>query len=91
MLRNELVIAVRAFGPDYGHGGVIKRIGTGEVPVTGLGLTGSLLPLLHPATFRMVTSTFPYWSTELMKTCRNPTMVTLVVPLGFIEITVLSS
>jgi hypothetical protein len=40
------------------HGGVIKRIGTGEEPVTGLPV--ALVPLPQPATFRTVTSTLPH-------------------------------
>jgi len=63
------------------YGWVINRTGTGEVPNTGEALV--LLP--HPATFITVTFMFPVGlllSTLLMKTCRNPTMVTGVVPGG---------
>jgi hypothetical protein len=57
------------------YGGVIKRTGTGEFAVIAVP-TGVVFPLPHPATFSTVTSTFPYWSAALMKTWRNPTIVT---------------
>ena len=61
------------------YGGVINRTGTGEVPNTG----EALVLLLHPATFITVTFMFPEaLSALLMKTCRNPTIVTAVVPGG---------
>ena len=53
--------------------GVIKRIGTGDVPDAGLG--GFVAALLHPATFSTVTLKLPSELTWLMKTCRNPTIV----------------
>lgn len=40
-------------GTDYG--GVIRRIGTGEVPEMGV----AVALLLHPATFNTVTFRFP--------------------------------
>jgi hypothetical protein len=44
----------------FGHGGVIKRIGTGEEPVTAVPTASGPVPLLHPATFSTVTSTLPH-------------------------------
>src|ERR1700688_993715 len=57
------------------HGGVIRRTGTGEVPVNAV--PDALLP--HPETFITVTFTLPKLSTLLMNTCRKPMIVTLVV------------
>src|ERR1700722_13564996 len=71
---------------NYGAGGVIRRTGTGEEPVTGLELTALPAPLLHPATFKTVTFTSPYSSTPLMKTWRNPTIVTWLVPIPLIAL-----
>ena len=59
----------------------MSRTGTGEEPNTGLPTKFGPWPLLHPATFSTVTSTLPWLSTPLMKTCRNPTIVTGVCPL----------
>lgn len=53
--------------------GVIKRIGTGEVPGAGTGVVDALL--LQPATFSTVTLRLPSSLAWLMKTCRNPTIV----------------
>jgi hypothetical protein len=50
-------------------------MGTGEVPDT-VGVE-SVAVLLHPATFSTVTLMLPVVvSIPLMKTCKNPTMVT---------------
>ena len=43
--------------PSCNYGGVINRIGTGEVPDAGIG--GFVAVLLHPATFSTVTSRLP--------------------------------
>ena len=56
------------------YGGVINRTGTGELPV--IGLFAGVTPLPQPATFITVTSRLPFEFTRLMKTCKNPTMVT---------------
>ncbi len=62
----------------------MSRTGTGEVPETAL-LEVGLVPLPQPATLRTVTLTelLPVL-TELMKTCRNPMMVTNFVPVPVI-------
>ncbi len=57
---------------------MIKRTGTGDDPVTGFEEV-VFVPLPQPATFKTVTFTFPYGFVALMKTCRNPMMVTGVV------------
>jgi len=64
----------------YGDGGVIRRIGTGEVPLSGE-LTG-VVPFPQPLTFITVTFMLPLASTTLMKTCKKPMMVTGVVVPG---------
>src|ERR1700693_5409169 len=61
------------------HGGVIRRTGTGEVPVNAV--PDPLLP--QPDTFITVTFTLPKLLFKLllllMNTCRKPMIVTLVV------------
>ncbi len=61
----------------------MSRTGTGEVPETAAPV--ELVPLPQPAALRTVTLTelLPV-STELMKTCRNPMIVTELVPLPLI-------
>ena len=59
--------------PACAYGGVINRIGTGDVPDAGIG--GFVAVLLHPATFSTVTLRLPLEFAWLMKTCRNPTIV----------------
>src|SRR5438309_11347467 len=61
------------------YGGVIRRTGTGEDPVTA-GPVG-LLPFPQPVTLSTVTLLFPFTSTALMNTWRNPMKVTAVVEL----------
>jgi len=53
----------------------MSRTGTGEVPETAVAV--GLVPLPQPATLRTVrlTELLPVL-TELMKTCRNPMIVT---------------
>ena len=59
------------------YGGVIRRTGTGEDPVTA-GPVG-LVPFPQPFTLSTVTLLLPYTSTALMNTWRNSTNVTGVV------------
>ena len=68
----------------------MSRTGTGEVPETTV-LEVGLVPLPQPATLRTVTLTelLPV-STELMKTCRNPMIVTELVPLELMMLLALS-
>jgi len=51
----------------------MRRIGTGEVPVTGLPV--GFVPLPQPLTLSTVRLLLPFTSTALMNTCKNPTNV----------------
>ena len=64
---------------SHDYGCVIRRTGTGDVPVRAVPVAA----LPQPATFITVTFRLPFSSTKLMKTCRNPMTVTVVVPVGF--------